>query len=243
MAERPKRARRTPDYFAFESSAISSSKPVKRKKDNALYEIEVKEVDRDRNLVRIHYKGYGSNYDEWRPFGNADTDGEYFPFLRQEKVPVVSEESVSDRSDVLRSKLYREIKKKLHSSKKDDPQIRIEIDAQEDAYNNVLGSLSTKAANERGRLVQYMESNLLLDVVLGINWDKRIFNCNGDFAYVVDGTVKFWLARKSPIVEYKFVGHGKLLKSVIEDTTQVVFTFVRGDGNKHQYEHTNIQTT
>lgn len=163
--------------------------------------------------------------------------------MRQEKVPVVSEESVSDRSDILRSKLYREIKKKLHSSKKDDPQIRIEIDAQEDAYNNVLGSLSTKAANERGRFVQYMESNLLLDDVLGINWDKRIFNCNGDFAYVVDGTVKFCLARKSPIVEYKFVGHGKLLKSVIEDTTQVVFTFVRGDGNKHQYKHTNIQTT
>ena len=93
---------------------------------------------------------------------------------------------------------------------------------------------------ERGRLVQYMESNRLLDEVLGINWDKRIFNSNGDFAYVIDGTLKFWLARKSPIIEYKFVGHGKVLKSVIEDTTQVVFTFVRGDGNKSQYEHTNI---
>ena len=47
---------RTPDYFAFESSAISSSKPVKKKKDNALYEIKVKEVDRDRTLVRIMIK-------------------------------------------------------------------------------------------------------------------------------------------------------------------------------------------
>ena len=78
-----------------------------------------------------------------------------------------------------------------------------------------------------------MESNHLLDNVLGINWDKRIFNCNGDFAYVVDDTMKFWLARKSSIVEYKFVGHGKVLKSFIVDTTQVVFTFIRGDGNKH----------
>ena len=101
-----------------------------------MYEIEAKEVDTNRNLVRIHYKGYGSIYDEWRPFANADTDGEYFPFVRQEKVPVVSEESVSDRSDILRSKLYREIKKKLHSSNKNDPQIRIEIDAQEDAYSS-----------------------------------------------------------------------------------------------------------
>ena len=88
-------------------------------------------------MVAITMSGGG------RPFGNADTDGEYFPFVRQEKVPVVSEESVSDRSDVLRSKLYREIKKNLHSSKKDDPLIRIEIDAQEDAYNNVSGSSIT----------------------------------------------------------------------------------------------------
>ena len=44
-----------------------------------------------------------------------------------------------------------------------------------------------------------MESNLLLDGVLGINWDKRIFNCNDDFAYVVDGTVKFWLTIGGPI--------------------------------------------
>ena len=56
-----------------------------------------------------------------------------------------------------------------------------------------------------------------------VNWDKRIFNYNGDFAYVIDGTVKFWLTRQSPITEYKFVGHGKVLTSVIEDTTRVVF--------------------
>ena len=115
MAERPKRVRRAPDCFAFESTAISSLKPAKKKKDNSLYEVEVQEVDSDRNLVRIHYKGYSSKYDEWRSFGNADTDGEYFPFVRQEKVPVLSEESMNDKSDILRSKLYREILKKLYS--------------------------------------------------------------------------------------------------------------------------------
>ena len=87
---------------------------------------------------------------------------------RQEKVPVVSGESMNDRSEILRSTLYGEIKKKLHSSK-DDPQVRIEIDVEEDVYSNVLGSLSTKAVKERVRLVQYVGSNRVFDKVLGIN--------------------------------------------------------------------------
>ena len=118
---------------------------------------------------------------------------------------------MNDRSEILHSTLYKEIKKKLHSSKNDDPQVRIEIDVEEEIYSNVLGSLSTKAVKERVRLVQYVGSNHVFDKVLGFNWDKRIFNCNGEFAYVINGTVKFWLKRKSPITEYKFVGHGKVL--------------------------------
>ena len=62
MVDKPKRVHRGPDYFGLESTAICSPIPAK-KKDNALYEIDVKEVDRDRNLVCIHYKGYSSNYD------------------------------------------------------------------------------------------------------------------------------------------------------------------------------------
>ncbi len=107
--------------------------------------------------------------------------------------------------------MYREIKKKFYSSKEDDPQIRIEIDAQEDVYNNVLRGLSTKLVKERGRPVQYMEFNRLFDKVLEINCDKRIFNSNGDFAYVIDGALNFWLAIKSPIVGYKSVCNGSVL--------------------------------
>ena len=40
----------------------------------------------------------------------------------------------------------------------------------------------------------------------------------------------FWLGKKSPIAEYKVVGK-QYVKSEIEDNSQVVFTFVRGDGN------------
>ena len=64
MAERPKRTLRQPIRFAEEHCVPSSKRCEKPTTDNNLYEIE---VNRDRNLVRIHYKGYSEKFDEWRP--------------------------------------------------------------------------------------------------------------------------------------------------------------------------------
>ena len=79
MASRPKRTLRNPrrfcDEFAAPVHSCCTSQPKQTKKDDALYEIEVSEVDRERKLVRIHYKGYESKFDERRPY---DRDGEYF---------------------------------------------------------------------------------------------------------------------------------------------------------------------
>ena len=74
MAERPKRNVHQPKRFDNNlefAEVIASAKPVKKqKKDNNLYEIE---VDRERKLVHIHYKGYNSRFDEWRPYDNLMT--------------------------------------------------------------------------------------------------------------------------------------------------------------------------
>ena len=64
MAERPKRTLRQPLRFAEEYCVPSSKRCKKPTTDNNLYEIE---VNRDRNLVRIHYKGYSEKFDDWRP--------------------------------------------------------------------------------------------------------------------------------------------------------------------------------
>ena len=91
MASRPRRTLRQPqrfdDEFAAPELVPSLTRPKPPKKDNNLYEIEVTEVDREKKLMRIHYKGYESRFDEWRPY---DRDGEYFPFIRQEKPHVLT---------------------------------------------------------------------------------------------------------------------------------------------------------
>lgn len=229
MAEMPKRSLRRPKRLIEEICVPARAKKNNSVVDNNLYEVEVKEVDQEKKLLLIHYKGYSDAFDEWRPFGSEDS---YFPFIRQEKLDELSEDSLDDRAKYLKGKLYREIKRELYSSKRSDPAVRIEIDASDDAFKRIANSFNS--ARERGREVYHVASNRLLDDTLGTKWDERIFNKCVDFAYVIDGTVKFWLGKKSPIIEYKHVG-GKLIQSEIENNTQLVFTFVRGDGNSRQY--------
>lgn len=70
-------------------------KPAKKpRKYTNLYAIEIAEADRGKKMVRIHYKGYEARFDEWRPYG---IDGEYFPFVRHEKLNVVTNESLDER--------------------------------------------------------------------------------------------------------------------------------------------------
>lgn len=74
-----------------------------------------------------------------------------------------------------------------------------------------------------------------MDECIGLKWSVRIMNENGDFAFVVPGTVRFWLASRNPIVEFKLIGD-KYIRSEIDGGHQVVFTFVRGDSNRKGYK-------
>jgi hypothetical protein len=77
---------------------------------------------------------------------------------------------------------------------------------------------------ERGRLIYTISSNRVLDDILGQKWDERIVNIRGDYCFVIEG-----------IVEYKVIG-GKCVKTEIEDCSQLVFTFVKNNGNSVQYK-------
>lgn len=73
---------------------------------------------------------------------------------------------------------------------------------------------------------------------MGLKWDERILNSNGDHAYVVDDSAQHWDNKKALVQEYKYIG-GKLIKSEIKDTSILVFTFMRGDGNRRHYMERN----
>ena len=88
----------------FVVSDVKESVKKRPKKDNNLYEVEIKEVDRQNKRIRIHFKGYDARFDEWRPY---DQDGEYFPFVRWEKPHVLTSSSLNDRADHFIDMLFR----------------------------------------------------------------------------------------------------------------------------------------
>lgn len=102
-----------------------------------------------------------------------------------------------------------------------------------DVFNNGLASVG-KSSIERNRKVFKVDCNKELNSLLGARWDERIMNKHGDFAFVEDGTVKFWVHSRDPIKEFKFIG-GKYLEAATEQTPCMIFTFVRGDGNSADY--------
>ena len=115
--------------------------------------------------------------------------------------------------------LYCEIKRRLCSGKKDDPSTRIDVrmdQDDQDAFNEGL-ALVGKPKQERGKSIYRIYSNKDLISVLGNKWDERILNVNGDFAFVIEGTVSFWLTKKYPIEEFKVIG-GKYIRSEIEES-------------------------
>lgn len=156
-----------------------------------------------------------------------------FPFERVEKAYIPEEISLEDRTNVFHGHIYQEIKRKLWSGRRDDPEIRIEVNVDCDVFDRGLGKV-LKGIQIRGKKVHTIKDNADLDHILGLKWNERIFNENGDFAYVVNGTVQYWLTKRNPIMEFKYIG-GKFVRSEIEGLYALVLTFVRGDGNKRQY--------
>ena len=113
---------------------------------------------------------------------------EYFPFLRAERLFVPTDESIEDRTQSFYGQISREIKRKLWSGHREDPEIRIDINVDHDVFMRGLGNIP--GFMERGRMVFRVEKNRVLDLLFGQKWDERILNLNGDFAYVMERNCK-----------------------------------------------------
>ena len=78
-----KRISQPPKRLLNEYLAVEDKKKKRHKsaKDNKLYEIEIVAIDKQKKKVKIHYKGYSEEADEWRDC----QDENMFLFERLEK--------------------------------------------------------------------------------------------------------------------------------------------------------------
>ena len=131
MGDRPKRMSCPPRRFVEEFCPPREKKiekvERKRKTDSDFYDVGVIELDTTRKQLKIHFAGISHGYDEWRDY---DNERNYFPFVRLEKMFFLAEGPLEDRGNIFHGRLYRCIKRKLWSGRKDDPEVRIELNVE-----------------------------------------------------------------------------------------------------------------
>ena len=174
--------------------------------------------------------GFSEEFDEWR---NYECGRDYFPFVRLEKMCLPNGRSMEDRKNIFHGQLYRAIKQKLWSGRRDDPKVRIEMNVDPDVFSTGLGQV-TLNTSQRGKDIYSATDNRLLDSVLGSKWDERIMNSCGDFACgekycsILDNKVK--PRYKNTNILVASMSNARLRMLIC-----LSFSFVRGDGNRRQY--------
>ena len=177
--------------------------------------------------MKVHYCGYSSQYDEWRP----KTEVTYAKPTFQP----------SDHPYSPLTELACMIKKRLLPRRSDDVEVRIQVPCDLPSFQE-LQCLAKPCSGANHAIAgecktQYtIEHHEDLDDVLGKKWHLRVVNEAGDFSYVILETISFHLSKGRPVLEYdvtkKADGTLQLSPTYIEQPPSLIFKFVRGDGNK-----------
>lgn len=213
---------RNPSRQGLEAAAIELGHlKQKRKKDSntKLYDIEV--IAEDGHQVKVHYCGYSSEYDEWKP----RVDVQYIK---------PNFESRDDKFSPL-TELACSIKRRLLPSRSGDPEVRIQVPCDMPSFR-VLRELGvpTCGGEYKGQYTirQYGD----LEGVLGARWYLRVVNEAGDFSYAILKTISFSFSRGKPFLEYEVERKEDntlaLMPVYVEQSPSLIFKFIRGDGNK-----------
>lgn len=191
------------------------------KSDDTLYPVEIISLTDPANEgnVRIHYVGYSSAYDEWRP--------------RNDIVNFVSP-SVSEKF-CLHKELALRLKSSLVSRRKSNPSVKIEMTFDKDVYEKGLSAAGYVKCVKRGIEHNTIRSYSDLDDLLGVNWHYRGLNSVGDFCYVIEHSIDFYLYKRRPLVQYIPGTDGTPAKVFISRGYALVFKFIRGDGTGSQF--------
>ena len=183
--------------------------------------------------MRIDFKGYSHRHDEWKDYTVPGIVSTNFPIVKLEKLEKPSSETLGERTRILLSTLRLEIKRRLLSTRRDDPDVRLELPIDEAVFCEAFGRLRT-LLRLRGRTIHKIRQNSELDKTLGTRWQVRMKNEMGDFEQVKNGSVEFWLNERPPLNDFA-PARGKLFPCKLEQGPVLVFTFVRDTGNLRKY--------
>ena len=89
-----------------------------------------------------------------------------FLLKKLEKIEPQDNETVEERVALLRRRLYLEVKRRLRSTRKDDPEVRLELPIQVDVSKHIFDGIGKPAADSR-KHSKIVRNNDDLVLVLG----------------------------------------------------------------------------
>ena len=199
---------------------------------NRLYDIEI--LEEEDYQVKIHYVGYSSQYDEWI----RKSEIQYKPGRPLAARHDNHEPSLDDPSLVF-SALGSSIKQKLiPSGGREDPAVRIQVPCTQKTFQ-LLKRRGRSLGKSRARDCFTLRNYCDLDDLLGEGWHLRVANANGDFSHVILETIRYYMMRPKPLLDFEPRGRTdleeiELVPFYTEQPTMIVFQFVKKDGNRRE---------
>lgn len=185
-----------------------------------LYDVTVLEEDGDK--VKIHYNGYGEEFDEWRQRNEIQDLTTQTPMEMY-------------RPFELHRELAMQIKLSLNSKNRRDPDVRIEVPFDKMLFEGGLKQSGHYLGRSHGHDVYGIDKYSDLSHLMGAtDWYIRGLNERLNFCYANKNTVQYYLHRRQPIEHFTPTG-----KQVLDMKYILVFKFVRMDGVKSDWEYIN----
>ena len=193
--------------------------------------------DKCNRLVKVSYIGHGSEYDECR--------------LKDEIFEISEETSNASAEDndshlmytSIHFSLFEElafrIKSLLSSNRKGDPVCRIIMPFDAVSFDSLL--IRSKALPKARLRKIYTVAKF--DDILGDRWYIRGLNLEGDFCFIIPGSVKFYLKHYKGKVDFQMQSDGTVLKKTYGKGCKLIFSFVRGDGISTQWNEVITKCT
>ena len=127
--------------------------------------------------------------------------------------------------------LYRDlslhIKRAFSCSRKASPEVKITMPFDVTLFNGGLRLAAIPLKKSRGQLQQYkIKHNKDLNHLLGTDWHIRVLNENGDCGCIISDTVRFYICRNRPVIEYVSSPSNGLVRHSIDAGHSLVFSFV-----------------
>jgi len=134
-------------------------------------------------------------------------------------------------SESLYKELSSRIKRALSCRRKASPVVNISMPFDYSLFNEGLKLAGVPSKRSRGCQKYAIKHYQDLNHLLGVNWHVRIINEGGDHGYVICETVRFYVRKSRPIVEYITTSDGTLVRNSIDTGYSLIFTFVYNYGS------------